>query len=57
MMQPKITTLTRIKTAMISQCRMSSDSNMLLPPHTVDYRITLNGKTVKCEQSDLDFEK
>jgi hypothetical protein len=30
---------------------------MLLPPHAVDYRITLNGKTVKCEQSDLDFEK
>ena len=46
-MQPKMTTFTRIRTAITSQCRMSKVSNMRLPPNAAAHRINPKPGNVK----------
>jgi hypothetical protein len=46
-MQPKMTTFTRIRTAITSQCRMSKVSNMRIPPYAADTSINAKLRNVK----------
>jgi hypothetical protein len=50
-MQPKMTTFTRIRTAITSQCRMSKVSNMRIPPYAAYPSINPKPRNVKFGES------